>query len=154
MHSILDAAVFDFCRVCTVVALHDWKSFVKNRKVAVAEVEGRTFDEILKVKVDDYLGALERESLPKKVDHIYDVCRPEAGYSRIRNYRYDRSELVRIDNLRHDCVHGRLPRQPVPAIEAVLRYMLDTGNNLLGLINDRYDVRVDPSLIQADLQQK
>jgi len=153
MHSVLDTAVLDFCRVCALVAPLDWKPLVEKRTISVGELQGKTFDDVLRLKVDDYLQALEREALPKKVNVLHSICKPKPGYSRIRGYRYDEDELVRIDNIRHEYVHGRGRRQPIEDIEPVLKYMLDTGNNLFGLVNDRYDVKLDPGVIQGDLKQ-
>jgi hypothetical protein len=149
-HSVLDSAVWDWCRVCALAAPEDFEPYVAEKKVALSEVQGATsFAELRDAAINSYLDKLERESLIKKLDLIFSLCRRPPDFIGVEKYRYDRERIVSLDNLRHDYVHrgglgGRLPRG-----DDDLWFLWNTGNFLLPLVNQRYGIRLDLALLSA-----
>lgn len=52
-HSVLDAAVFDYCRVTALIAPGDWGSVVERRSVPLGEVRTSDYDNLLRQKLDE-----------------------------------------------------------------------------------------------------
>jgi hypothetical protein len=144
MHSTLDASVQDLCIVCPLVAPSDWEAFVAERKVSLAETKAADYQELFKRKLSQHLEALEKESLVKRVDRLFQLCKPSGDYVR-RGYSYDRQRLEQIDRDRQAVIHG----DGVLLIncEAALEFLLETGLFLFGMVNHRYGVRMDPQLV-------
>jgi hypothetical protein len=146
-HSVLDSAALEWCRVCALVQPNDFMPYVAQKTVSVSEMEGAaSFEDILHSVVNRHLRDLEKESLIKKLDSLFALCRPPSNFVCIENYRYDRDRIVSLDKLRHDYVHrgglgGRLPRG-----DDDLWFLWNTTNFLLPLVNHRYGIRLDPNV--------
>ena len=89
----------------------------------------------------------------KRVDRLFTVCQPPAGFSPVLDYTYDRDELVRLDDLRHDVVHapGELPA--IADLDDAKGFLDHTGMFLIGLVNHRYKVKMN-SLYALAFQQR
>ena len=144
VHSALDAAATDLCRVTALIAPDDWEQFVEDQKVALSLVRTAQYDELRRTKIEAHLKVLAQASLLKRVDRLLAVCHPPADFSPVLNYTYDRDELARLDRLRHDVVHapGELP--PIADVGEAKGFLDHTGMFLLGLVNHRYKVKMDP----------
>jgi hypothetical protein len=151
-HSVLDSTAFDWCRVCALAQPEDFIPYVEQKKVTLSKVqEAGSFSDILNTAIDGYLKTLERESLIKKLDLLFALCRPSRDFVGIEKYRYDRDRIVALDNLRHDYVHrgglgGRLPQG-----DDDLWFLWKTTNFLLPLVLLRYGIRLDPNDMAAAL---
>ena len=143
-HSVLDAAAFDYCRVTSLVAPNDWESSVEKRKLELVELRGgKTYDQFLKGKLEEFFEQLEQESLLKKVDLLYSKCQPPADWSGVKSYTFDRSHLENLDKLRQEIVHKDGLGKPIPNAEQENDYMMSTNWHLMGLVNYKYNLKID-----------
>lgn len=147
MHSALDGAAFDLCRVTALVAPSDWEPFVAAQKVTLADVKAAGYDAIVGKRLADYIDAVERESLPAKTERLFQLCRPPRGFAPVKGYQFDRDRLLKLDRARHDLVHGQSESALPAEVEAAIEFLLNTGNFLVGLVNHRYQVRLDPAFL-------
>jgi hypothetical protein len=143
MHSTLDASVQDLCAICAIVAPADWERLVGNQKVSLAEVRADGYAALLDKRIAKHLHVLSRQSLVKRVDRLFELCKPTAASSR-PGYSYDRDRLVAIDRERQNVIHG--DGVALANVATTIEYLLETGLYLLGIVNERYDVRMDPEL--------
>ena len=67
-HSILDDCAISYCRVCALAKPDDWDGFIEKRNVEFQSVKANTIEAIRKELIDSRLKALEKESLPEKID--------------------------------------------------------------------------------------
>jgi hypothetical protein len=117
MHSALDGAASDLCRLTVLVAPLDWQSFISGQKVMLADARRDGNEVLFQGQLQDHLNALERESLLKRVERLFAVCKPSP-------------QFIALDNA-----------------EPNIEFMLNTGMFLISLVNERYDVRLDPAFI-------
>ena len=147
-HSILDDASLGYCRVAAIVSPQDWEKFVIKKQISledVKSVKASSFEEILKNKVFEYIDKdLENQSLLFKVDRLYEICQPPTDFSGIKDYKFDRDHLKKLDDLRHDIVHGEGPVKKLPNGERDIEYLQKTTIHLLTLVNFKYDVKINP----------
>jgi len=146
MHSTLDDAAQNLCRVTALVTPADWRQFVDNRGTELSEIRAKGYEAVADQKVDSLLERLSRELLVKKVDKLFQVCKPDRSYTRV-DYEFNRDRLVELDSKRHDVVHGGGQLAPIPDIEDSVNYLLETGLYLFGLVNHRYGVRMSPDAL-------
>jgi hypothetical protein len=143
MHSALDAAVQDLCLVCALVAPSDCEGFIAAQKVSLADLKGADYAALLRGRLSKYVTALERESLLKRVDLLFQLCRP-TDFART-GYSYDRARLEKSDRDRQSVIHG--DGVVLDDIASDLEYLFETGLFLFGMVNHRYGVRIDPQLV-------
>jgi hypothetical protein len=143
-HSFLDGAAFDFCRVTALAAPRDWESLLDQRQIKLSDVRESNYEQILRNKLDEYFEQLERESLLKKIDSLFAKCKPPEQWNPMRNFVFDRERLERLDRYRHDVIHGNGPVQAIPDAEGEVDYLSRMVLFLQGLVNLRYDIRLDP----------
>jgi hypothetical protein len=141
MHSALDAAVEDLCRVTALVAPLGWQPFLDDRKERLGDVRGKGYDTLFAEHLQRSIAALSRESLLKKVDRLFQLCRPGPEYGRA-GYVFDRNRLTALDALRHQVVHGDRVREPIDGIDDALHFLLETGLFLFGLPNHRWGLQI------------
>jgi len=144
MHSALDGAAFDLCKVTTMVAPFDWEQFLGEQKVSLLDVKSAVYENLFRSKLADHLKVLERESLLKKVDRLFQLCKPPSGFAPILGYQFNRDRVQALDQIRHDIIHGDAAGKLLADMEGSIKFLLNTGLFLLGLVNHRYDVRLDP----------
>jgi hypothetical protein len=145
MHSALDAAISDLCRVTSLAAPEDWESFVADRKVTLGDVKGSAYADLLSAKVEEEVERLEGLSLLKRTDRLFAICDPSPGRGLVGDFRFDRGRLKMIDDFRHEVVHGS--REEVPDIGdvlEVLNFMRDSGLHLFAMVNRSYGVKLNP----------
>lgn len=143
-HSVLDAAALDYCRVTALVAPGDWESVIDQRQIKLCDLRGANYEQILSKKLDEFFEQLERESLLKKADYLFARCKPPADWSPMHDYVYDRDRLRKLDDYRHEVIHGTSPPQGIAAAEEEVDYLTRTVLFFLGLVNLRYGLRLDP----------
>ena len=105
-HSVVDATALDYCRVTALVAPRDWESSVDQRQVKLTDFRGKDYDQVLRQKLDEFFEQLERESLLKKTDLLFAKCQPPKDWAPIGHYQFDRERLQKLDEVRHEIVHG------------------------------------------------
>jgi len=146
-HSILDDTALEYCRVCSLVAPNDWEDVVIKKKVNVEEVKKKPYDAILKELINEYIVELDKKSLLDKVDNLFKICRPPGGFSNMKNYSFDRGRIEALDKMRHSIIHGDGPIITLPNGKEDIWYMNQTGHHLMSLVNNKYDLRIDPNII-------
>ena len=108
----------------------------------MAAIRTKGYDAVVQEHLSTFLDKLSRESLIRKTDRLFQVCNPDSTYSRM-NYRFDRVRLIELDTLRHDIVHADKRRAPIRDIASHIDFLHETGLYLFGLVNYRYEVRID-----------
>ena len=149
-HSIVDAISFDFCKCIAIAHPQAWESILPQRKVELQKFRDSTYEEILSQLISKHLDVLERESLIRKGDELFRICKPKSGFDPIEDFEYDRDRLVRIDNLRHEIVHGPTSLTRVPTVGADLTFLQNTATYYMALLNDRFNFKLRPELITED----
>ena len=123
--------------------------------MALSEVKSASYTELFSMRLSEYLSAFERESLLVKTDRLFQLCKPPREFAPVRGYQFDRDRLCGLDRARHDLVHSQSTSALPGDIDAAIEYLVNTGMFLLGLINHRYQVRLDPAcLLHPDSPMK
>lgn len=145
-HSILDDTALEYCRITSLIAPNDWEGSVTKRKVDVAEVKTKPYDSILRELIDDYMLELENKSMLAKIDKLFAICQPPAGFSRMKDYSFRRDQIEMLDKMRHDIVHGDGAVHTLPNGGDDIWYMNQTCHHLMALVNNKYSLRIDPKV--------
>lgn len=103
-HSLLDAAIDEYCAVSAMICPGDWLECVDESTVTLRQARTAPADELLDNALSVYLKKLSNKSIVNKIKTLLQVCRP--GSSEIlKNYLFDADRIERFDKLRHDLVH-------------------------------------------------
>lgn len=137
-HSILDAAVHDCLWISAFSAPRDWMEFVGKRSILLSELETRSPAEHLTVAVSGELDRLERESLLKKVDRLFQLCKPKKQTYLTNGFRFDRDRLEKLDALRHAIVHTPGRRRQFPELADDLDFLRKSGLHLVVMLSETY----------------
>jgi len=146
-HSLLDATAFDYCRASALHAPEDWEQELKHTKIDLHDIQDKSYEQLLRVKLDERLEKLERESLLSKMDRLFMRCGPPSGWSPMMGYVFNREMIKQFDDQRHEIVHGKALGKPLthyPVSDDSIAYVDKTGMYLMGLVNFKYGLRVDP----------
>jgi hypothetical protein len=95
----------------------------------------------------DYVVQLERESLLTKADLLFARCKPEAKWSPMNNYEYDRKRLEYLDDFRHNIIHGDGLGMELKNADDEVDYLMRTALYFMGLVNLRYGFKMAPAYI-------
>jgi hypothetical protein len=144
MHSALDAALTDLCRLAAALKASDWEARLAERTVKLGQLRDNAYQSLLNEKLADYIEALAKDSLLKRADALFAACRPASGFSPLGGYAWDRAELQRLDQLRHDLAHGRIAAPPPGEVEKDIEFFLKTGLFFWGMLNATYGIKMDP----------
>lgn len=152
-HSLLEGVVLDCCRVTALHAPQDWEEDLRNSQVPLLESKSKSYDELLKAKVEERLERLERDSLLVKVDRLCARCNPAAGWSPMTGYEFDRKKIELFDKQRHEIIHGRALGTPLTLFQISdenLFYAQQTGMYFMGLVSHKYGLKIDPTYLQPN----
>lgn len=147
VHSILDAAALDFCRVTALASPKDWESVVEKKGVSLAEAKEANYEQLLRQKLKDCFVQLERESFLAKADLLLARCKPEPKWSPMNNYEYDRKRLEQLDKFRHNIIHGDGLGMELKNADDEIDYLMRTALYFMGLVNMRYGLKLAPAYI-------
>lgn len=153
-HSVLDSAAQDYCRLCATLAPKDFLPFVGAKKLTLAEIEGQSFETLLLKLIEVHLTNLEKESLLKKLDFLFQICQPPSGFAPTEGYSYSRERLTSLDELRHKIVHAIGPTSRLPKGEQDLEFLWKTGYFMFDLVNERYGIKIDQQYVFSLLTEK
>jgi hypothetical protein len=142
--SMLDDSAWSYCRVCALIAPQDWELFVEAKKVDFGTLSRQSAEAIRDELIQAMLGQLERDSLLKKLDMLFRLCTPPEGFAPVDNYVFDRTRLGAIDDQRHRIIHADGLRTQLTNVDDDLTYVIKTGNYLMGLVHQKYGVRIHP----------
>jgi hypothetical protein len=101
----------------------DWEPELSNKQIALSLVRERPIEEILRLKLEDFLETLEMKSLKDKIDRLHARCRPERDWSPMRGYAFDLARIEHLDLLRQNIVHGNALGQPIEDAAGEFDYM-------------------------------
>src|SRR5262249_51974961 len=89
-HSVLDGVALDYCKVTALASPTDWESYFDNRQIELKAVRSRKYEELLRDALDAFFKQLERDSVLKKVDLLFQRCKPTPGFSIVHGFKFDR----------------------------------------------------------------
>ena len=142
--SILDDCAWSYLKVCSLIAPEDWRGHVDAKKIDLKSVREQSYEELRDGLIKARIDQIERESVLTKIDLLFALCRPPADYAPLNNYAYDRARLERIDGERHAVIHGSGFLTPLPTIEYDLDYISKSAWYVMGLVNQKHGLRIDP----------
>jgi len=154
-HSALEAAAFDYFRVIEIVApLEDLEKYVIKKQISLEELKASNYSDLMRQKIHKFVDDLDGKALLEKIDKLFEICQPPSRYSSIEGYVYDRNKVERLDKLRHEIVHGDGIVAALPNCFEEIRYMRDTSNHLMKLVNNKYNVKMNEIALKKALQIK
>lgn len=142
-HSVLDAATTDLLRVIAMAAPDSWDSELANKEISFERATTQSVEDLRKQLLDELIGKLKRNSLPKRVHQIYARCSPESNWSNLRDYSYDSRELERIDKLRHGIVHRDGLHEAAQLDPSDTDYLRSTTLHLIYLVAYHFHLQVE-----------
>lgn len=149
-HSLLDAIALDYCRVTALHAPQDWEEDIKNTQVPLLDAKKKSYDQLLRARLESHMEKLERESICFKMDRLLARCQPPPSWSPMYDYVFDRKIIEAFDKQRHAIIHGKALGKPLSIFavsDSSLHYLLQTGMYLMGLVNFKYKLRFDANYI-------
>jgi hypothetical protein len=145
-HSMLDAAVLDYCRVSAMINAEDWSEWVEDDRFTLRQLRQTDTDGLLTEAVERFMKKLNYKSLLNKIEALQKVCQP--GSAEIReDYKFDGDRIRRIDDLRIAIVHKEALGSRIPTLADDLEYLWETNLYLSGLIAHRYGLRLGPEAL-------
>lgn len=145
--SVLDDCAWSYLKVCSLANPADWEPIIAEKKASFAAYSGKPHDVLRDEMIKEKLEQLERDSLVKKVDILFQLCMPPKGYAPLNNYAYDRDRLEKIDGARHAIIHRNGMGKPVANIDDDLDFISKTTKYLLALVNHKYGVQLNISKV-------
>jgi hypothetical protein len=145
-HSMLDAAVLDYCRVSAMINAEDWRQWVENDKFTLRQLRETDTDGLLTEAVETFVKKLNNKSLLNKIEALQNVCQPGSAEIR-KNYQFDGERIRRIDDLRIAIVHKEAFGSRIPTLADDLEYLWETNLYLSGLVTHRYGLRLGPEAL-------
>ncbi len=139
-HSFLEfvlEALLRMTRLCDVAA---WLAFIGNKTITVAVLLDTGFESAAETKLNDFIAALNMESLLTKIETLAKLLKRSISRSRVQDYTYDLIRLGQIDTLRHDLAHHRKKDYTLDQAESDLVYLYRTAFHFLDLVVHRYDL--------------
>lgn len=153
-HSILDSALHDCLRIMAMASIDSWMPFVEGKKIALSEVQSKSRTAILKEAVEAEIERLERESLLKKVDRLFQLCKPKKQVYLTNGFRFDRDKLERLDKLRHDIVHAPGEHHEFPDLTSDLEFLQRSGLHCAVMISESSHAGLNTEEVVAALRRR
>ncbi|MEZ5490259.1 MAG: hypothetical protein R3F50_08060 [Gammaproteobacteria bacterium] len=143
-HSIVDGAVLDYLRVTYAHSKESWLPFVANKNIKISDMTQKDNDTLIAEKIEALLDELDRQPLLVKSDRLFQICKPEADFNPIVNFRFDKDRLEQLGELRHKVVHGSGVVGTLPNGDDDISFLWSTANYYMSLVNMRFDTKIDP----------
>jgi hypothetical protein len=148
-HSILDAVAFEYCQLIAEDSPMSFKEKLSNKKLSLSDISNNSYEDLLKLQLNKFLEDFERESMLKKFELLFYLCKPPEVYEPLENYKYDNKRISELDKLRHDYVHGVGIVNKLPNGEEDITYLEKTLYFFTALIQDTFGYKIDQnSLIE------
>ncbi|MCL5102939.1 MAG: hypothetical protein M1133_02325 [Armatimonadetes bacterium] len=148
-HSVLDEVVYQFCLASAAACPSDWETPLLKKQIALVEMKGKSFDDVLKGRLKIYLEKeLSTFSMPEKARRLFAACKPADDWvpqDLARVYTYDRERLEKLDNLRHKVVHGLAPLNGLGIFDNESFFMNMTVIYWLKMVEERCGIVVNPT---------
>ena len=142
-HSAVDAAASELCWITAFAKPDAWVQFVENKKVSLAETRTSSPEQLFGRSLADHLSQFEKESLLKRADRLFALCRPRREWESLRGFKYDRTRLEQLDLLRHRIVHHDVQPDELTKMDSDSKYLFDVGMHLWGMVNEEFHVKID-----------
>jgi hypothetical protein len=143
-HSAVESIVDRLCEISALVDTEWWLDRIGERKVSLNEIRNRPATEIVNEHIAKRMIALRKDSLSKKFALVTDATKP-VGLTLTDGFKLDPSRLQKLDELRHEVVHGVSGFPEIPTIENDLDFFNRTGALLILAASQAYDLKVDGS---------
>lgn len=150
-HAVLDATLFDYCRVCALRMPVLFVEMLRDRKVLLEDSQQVSRPTILWNAIQTYLGQVERESMLKKAQLLHRLTTPDETFFADGpiHFTYSVDRLQTIDHARHEAVHGLQFINPIPDLDDTLLYLLRAVFYFLRLLHFRFGLRLDTRLLST-----
>lgn len=148
-HTILDDALSAFLEITSQVAPAFWRKRIEKKKIEVSELKDDcSFAEILSPIIAKEIATIRRNaSLIEKCNLLHQICKPKAGTMPATDYKFDSAILLKLDQVRHDVIHGDQLGKEMPETEKNLKYLRDTWNYFFMLMHKSFGLRIDPAVM-------
>jgi hypothetical protein len=150
-HSILDAVLDDLLKLCAILDPDIMVQFIKNKKIDYGLIIDKTKEQILSEFITNYLEGIKKQSLVKKIGILFSICKLTTCSHPMSDYAYDQNEILRIDQLRQDIVHGMKFDNSMDDTEKILLYLQNTGNFFIFLVADKFDLKFRIPIIMSNM---
>ncbi|HEX6903902.1 MAG TPA: hypothetical protein VF789_29595 [Thermoanaerobaculia bacterium] len=145
-HTVLDAAVTDFCRVIAEESPESWDSLLDNKTAKFEQVRSSGVDAIRCQLLDSLLNQLDRESLPRRIERLLGICKPSDLILNSEGYTFCAERIRRIDDWRHQLVHHSGAVAPtMEEVREEVDYLEVTTYRLMSCLFERFEIFPDLS---------
>jgi hypothetical protein len=145
LHSALDAAVSDLCRVTLLLDPASWEPYVLSTKVTLDDAITVGIAGLTTQKLETHIDALDKESMLKRIDRLFAVCKPDKDFTPIGGeFAFDLQRICKLDEQRHRIVHGEGYQDRESLLNDDLEFLVKTGLFLWSMVNMRFDVILNP----------
>lgn len=126
IQATLDSAINEYLLLLARVNPSIWESDIRDDKVKLCELKGKSYADFLKERAEMYATSLARTPLPKKVQLILDRCYRGDIILTPSDFRFDIPRLKVFDDMRHDVAHGRGMGVIISNIDDLLSFLWQT----------------------------
>lgn len=145
LHSAVDAAISDLCRVTLLLDPASWETYVLSTKVSLAEAKTVDAASLMAQKLEAHMEALEKESLFKRIDRLFAICKPKKDFAPIGGgFTFDSDRITKLDEKRHSIVHGEGYQGVDSLPDDDLEFLVKSGLFMWAMVNRKFDVKLDP----------
>lgn len=145
-HSMLDAAVLDYCRVSAMMNVEDWRPWVEEDKFTLRQLGESDPSGLLVEAIEGFMKKLNNKSLLNKIETLQSVCKPGSAEIR-KNYQFDGARIRSIDDLRHAIVHKDAFGSRIQNATDDLEYLWQTNLYLSQLVTHRYSLLLNSNAL-------
>lgn len=110
LHSLFDGVALLLLRAVRAADPDALAFLGKEKQFSLREIEAEGVLRLKQKAVNQILRSMEREGLVTKLDLLLKICKPRGGdWFGEGKERYSRERLKKIDDFRHDLIHGSGP---------------------------------------------
>jgi len=144
-HSVLDAHVFELCKLTAFLEPESWLSQIEKKQVTLLEAKAATYESNRDRLLEKFFEDLDGRSLLWKIDLLHARCKPQNA-STLRGFKFDRQKLDEIDRRRHEIVHGDALRTAGSTLLDDVRFLNETTDYCTIMVLDCYGLRASDEL--------
>ncbi len=133
-HIFFDNFVSQLCTVASTARPQFLAERLRDRKIPLSAVASTSYAEILAATAKEHLSALDREALAKRIQFLFSICQPPAGFQPVQAFTFDLPEIERIDRLRQTVVHQADFRACPVNIDEVVTFLGNSAEYLAHMV--------------------
>jgi len=143
-HTILENSLQNFLQIILAVSPTSFYNEIEvnSQTVTIKQARDPKFETVLKEKVTKYVKALERDGFITKCDVLLRIVGSENHKYSSNSYKYNREELTKINERRHDVAHGRNLTLTRPQVDNDLNYLFHTFGYFFYLMHEKFDLKI------------